>query len=320
MSMMRVRLERFESGFAARAGRLTRGGRPSWEREADILPWLDRADAPAHVAEAPGLDRERLEHWVRDGYLVLNDVIPAEQVDALADAMDSVWVDQRPRRSLVIRDLRREPGAALGNLSHADLLALDPRERERVRAGSRWRIHEFEAEEKAAARIFVNPELRRLASVVLGRPSRPVASISFMYGSEQALHQDMAVFHVWPRNHILGAWVACEDIEPGCGPLVFYPGSHREPMFEEFDRYPETNLHTADDSRAQRYQAWIDGLADRYERKEFLARKGQVLLWHSMLFHGGSPVTVPEATRRSFVIHFAPRGALLHHEWAGARW
>ena len=66
-----------------------------------------------------------------------------------------------------------------------------------------------------------------------------------MTGSEQALHQDMAVFHIWPCNFLIGAWIACEDVAEGSGPLVLYPGSHRAPFFPGFTQYPQTNLRTA---------------------------------------------------------------------------
>ena len=29
-----------------------------------------------------------------------------------------------------------------------------------------------------------------------------------MTGSEQALHRDMAVFHIYPHNYLMGAWIA----------------------------------------------------------------------------------------------------------------
>jgi phytanoyl-CoA hydroxylase len=319
--MMRLRWERFDDLFAARLARLTRGDRPSWDGQPDVLPWLDRADAATRLAAAGDQDPGLLEQWLRDGYVILDDPVPAPELDALSAAMGSVWTAGRPLDGLVIRDLRPDADAPPRDMSHADLLRMTPHEREEVRRASRWRIHGFEDADPAAARVYANDRLRAMASRILGRPSRPVASITFMYGSEQALHQDMAVFHVWPRNHLLGAWIACEDIGPGSGPLVFYPGSHVEPMFTEFDRYPATNLHTSDDGRAERYQRWIDTVADRYERREFLPRKGQVLLWHSMLIHGGSPVADGDATRRSYVVHYATRGALRTHDhWEHARW
>ena len=56
----------------------------------------------------------------------------------------------------------------------------------------------------------------------------------FSKGTEQGLHQDTCVFHVFPRNFMMGIWIACEDIKLESGPLEYYPGSHRAPFFPEF--------------------------------------------------------------------------------------
>lgn len=321
MGTLRVRLQRADDRISSRLGRL-RAKRPPWETQPDVLPWPDQPGAEARLAlTADPEERALLEQWNRDGYIVFDDMVSQHDIDELVAALDRVWDTDRPIKGLNLDDVRIDPGSPPRLVSHAELLALGVDERSAARVASRWRIHGFEATEASAARIFTNARLRDRASLVLGCRARPTSSITFRYGSEQTLHQDMAVFHVWPRNHIVGAWVSCEDVQPGCGPLVFYPGSHREPMFGEFDRYPATNLHTADEARTERYQQWINQLAERYERKEFLARKGQVLLWHSMLFHGGGRVTDPALTRRSFVVHFSPRGAELSEiKWEGARW
>ena len=39
-------------------------------------------------------------------------------------------------------------------------------------------------------------------------------------------------------------------------------------------------------------------------RGSFLARKGDILIWHADLAHGGSPVKHPGITRKSLVTHF----------------
>ena len=111
-----------------------------------------------------------------------------------------------------------------------------------------------------------------------------------MVGSQQDLHQDMAVFHIFPHDWLIGVWIACEDVSAESGPLVLYRGSHQEPFFPGFTDYPQTNLRTADAETTHGYHAYVDELAARHERFEFLARKGQVLLWHGMLIHGGAPV------------------------------
>ena len=110
-------------------------------------------------------------------------------------------------------------------------------------------------------------------------------------------------------NLICGAWIACEDIDEGAGPLVYHPGSHRRAAFHGFDRYPMTNLRTVAPDVAAAYQHHVDGAAEQSEPHHFLARKGDVLLWHGMLIHGGSPLTTPGLTRKSYVLHYIPTGA-----------
>jgi ectoine hydroxylase-related dioxygenase (phytanoyl-CoA dioxygenase family) len=39
-----------------------------------------------------------------------------------------------------------------------------------------------------------------------------------------------------------------------------------------------------------------------------LIKKGDAVIWHPGLMHGGSPATKPGATRYSSVFHFAPTG------------
>jgi ectoine hydroxylase-related dioxygenase (phytanoyl-CoA dioxygenase family) len=224
-------------------------------------------------------------------------------------ALDGLWDAAAPIPHLELLDLREAADAPPKKLSHADLLRLDLPRRQRMRALSDWRIHGFHYVNAAARRLFTSPRLRGLVGTILGRPARPIAVINFMAGSQQHLHQDMAVFHIYPHNYLVGAWIACEDIAPESGPLVVYPGSHHAAFFPGFTDYPQTNLRTADPETARRYQAYVDEIAARYPRHEFTARKGQVLLWHGMLIHGGAPIARRGTSRKSMVIHYTVRGA-----------
>jgi hypothetical protein len=92
-------------------------------------------------------------------------------------------------------------------------------------------------------------------------------------------------------------------------------------MFTGFGDYPQTNLRTCDDALAGKYRQWVEVLASRYQRREFVARKGQVLMFHGMLIHGGAPVTDAAATRSSMVINYFTRGANRSREVHGPfRW
>lgn len=275
-------------------------------------PWFDQPNALDLLERRRRDDRlrdqdyELLRKWVTDGYCTVSGVVDVGQIDGMVRDMDQLWVAAEPIAGLEILDLRLGPHDALVNLSHAEVLALEETRRLEVREASNWRIHGFYNFSPSARLIFDNPELTRLASLILGRPAAPSYTINFTYGSQQPLHQDTAVFHVTPPNYLVGAWLACEDVSPDSGPLVFYPGSHREPLYPKFDNYPQTNLRTAPDP--QEYSDYIAGRSEQYERRLYNARKGDVFFWHGMLIHGGSPVADPKLTRRSYVCHYIPPG------------
>jgi hypothetical protein len=280
------------------------GGEPTWRRRPNTLPWFDRPDAPAGQN-----GDEILTRWVRDGYVVVDGLVAERDVDEMVRVLDALWDATEPIADLELIGLREAIDGPQRSMAHRDLLALPPADRHRLRDASDWRIHGFHYVNAAAKRIYWDRRLGACASRIFARRSRPIAAINFMSGSEQELHQDMAVFHIFPHNYLIGAWIACEDITPDSGPLVIYPGSHRAPFFPGFTDYPQTNLRTADAETARRYQAYVDDIARGFPRHEFLAKKGQVLFWHGMLIHGGAPVTRRGTSRKSMVLHYSVRGA-----------
>ena len=280
------------------------GGKPTWHRRPNALPWFDRPDAAARVDGDDVLAR-----WVRDGYVVVDDLACASDIDEMLGVLDGLWDASAPIDDLQVLGLRDTDDGPQRSLSHRELLALAPADRRRLRDTSDWRIHGFHYVNAAAKRLYWERGLALVASRIFGRRARPIAAINFMSGSEQELHQDMAVFHIFPQNYLIGAWIACEDIAPESGPLVIYPGSHRAPFFPGFTDYPQTNLRTADADTSRAYQAYVDDVARGFPRHEFLAKKGQVLFWHGMLIHGGAPVARRGTSRKSMVLHYSVRGA-----------
>ena len=285
-----------------------------WDLDPARIPWFDRPDAleqlerrrrREHLSDA---DSALLKRWVTDGYCVASGTIPADLIDSMLRDLDNLWTTERALDGLDFCDLRFGPRAPVAKTSHRDLLQASVAQRLQARRHSNWRTSSFHNYSAAAKAIFHHPELRRLCSLILDRPAFPQGSINFEYGSAQEAHQDIAVFHVFPPNYIVGAWIACEDISPGCGPLMFYPKSHRQPLFSKFDDYPQTNLRTASPGVCHDYHEHVERLTSQYDRHLFLAKKGDVFLWHGMTVHGGSEIENPVLTRKSFVIHYMPRG------------
>lgn len=261
-------------------------------------------------------DAPRIRQWIEEGWFVVPDAVPGALLDAMSAELDDLWTADRAAPGVRIQDVRLNPEDPPG-IDHAALVALPLERRLQLKRASRWRVLGFHERSASARAIFESARLKDLATLLFDRPAVPRFTINFTYGSEQEPHQDMAVFAVLPLNFLVGAWIACEDISPDSGPLVFYPGSHREPMFTGFTNYPQTNLKTADAATWKGYETYMRGVTARYERRTFLARKGDTLFWHGMLMHGGDRVANPSATRRSFVIHYMPEGVSREAEIVG---
>ena len=63
--------------------------------------------------------------------------------------------------------------------------------------------------------------------MLLGKEVVPYQTINSFYGSEQPAHSDAVHMTTFPLGYMIAAWVAFEDLDEDCGPLVFYPGSHK---------------------------------------------------------------------------------------------
>ena len=101
-----------------------------------------------------------------------------------------------------------------------------------------------------------------------------------------------------------GVWLAFEDIGPEQGPLVYYPGSHKWPIYT---RQHIGERYTLDGGR---HQSVFEPLWERLvevsgiEPIRFHARKGQALIWAANLLHGGDYHRDRNLTRWSQVTHY----------------
>ena len=131
-------------------------------------------------------------------------------------------------------------------------------------------------------------------------------SLFFEYGSQQAIHRDPWFVVTHPTYNLVAVWIALEDIHEDSGPLAYVPGSHRLPFY--LTAGGNVILHdprAAADDRDKSYEFMNSQIAARkLAVQTFAPRKGQALIWHYGLAHGGGPLKNPSLTRRSFVVHF----------------
>jgi phytanoyl-CoA hydroxylase len=156
-------------------------------------------------------DADLAEHWVKEGWLIIENVIPASDIDAMNAFYDQLWTAKKAL-PIVLEGFTLEPERGPRDVEHRELLPYSPEERIRMSKVSSWRIHGLSAHVQAADRIFRNERLKSVCSLIFGKPAIPQYTINFYIGSRQELHQDMMVFHIHPGNNLIGAWIALEDI------------------------------------------------------------------------------------------------------------
>lgn len=153
--------------------------------------------------------------------------------------------------------------------------------------------------------IAVNPAIIDLLSTVYGRKAWPFQTLNFPVGTQQHFHTDAVHFHSNPERFMCGVWVAMEDITLENGPLVYFPGSHKWPLFTNEHIGYCVSDHPEKPSQAI-YEALWRELVEAYHARPqvFLCKKGQALIWAANLLHGGVIQQDKSRTRWSQVTHY----------------
>ncbi|MBX2891244.1 MAG: phytanoyl-CoA dioxygenase family protein [Saprospiraceae bacterium] len=264
------------------------GSRDFAGKQAADLPWLDQPDALGRLeqnVEFLKMDepmKGKVRQFVTEGYTVLERFFPQEDTDALNEEVDALL----------------KTGKAEFNFTGRKIFNL------------------WESSRLADERFFRRPELTQMLSFLLGKKVVPFQSLNFTLGSEQRAHSDSIHMTTQPPGYLIAAWVALEDCTEDNGPLFYYPGSHRLPYITtgDYDSGNTALLIGAHSNR--RYEDKIAQIVQEMalQKQLFLARRGDVLIWHANLLHGGSPINKPGATRRSMVCHYFAEGVVCYHE------
>jgi ectoine hydroxylase-related dioxygenase (phytanoyl-CoA dioxygenase family) len=165
-------------------------------------------------------------------------------------------------------------------------------------------------------KITHEKKLTDLLSFILDKEVVPFQTINFIYGSNQRAHSDSIHMTTYPLGYLIAVWIALEDTNPDNGPLFYYPGSHCLPYLLNNDFNEGETALTLGKKDYTDYEEVVEKLIEekQLEKKIFLAKKGDVFIWHANLVHGGLPVANPQQTRKSMVIHYYAKGVIKYHE------
>jgi hypothetical protein len=242
-----------------------------------LAPKLDRPDC-----DESGLTPEQLS-WRRDGVVALRGFMP--------DAVLDPYIARRER-------LKAEaPESYLGG----------------------WRSptpYEHVPELRQAG---LYPPLMKMMEHLIGEPMMMHLNLTGWVSTERNWHQDDYLNPGHVNSWYTAVWIALDDISPEAGPFQYVAGSNRWPLMRQnkvLACMPKDEREARDPvsgsgmwpKLSERFVVpAIESELERREAKieEFIAGKGDVLIWHGRLMHRGSAPRRTDLLRRSLIIHYS---------------
>jgi len=169
------------------------------------------------------------------------------------------------------------------------------------------------------------PELRALALYrpltqlmrdLVGEEMMLHLALTGWISSERGWHQDDYLNPPGVNGWYAAVWMALDTIHPDSGPFEYYPGSHRWSLLRG---EKVRSFMTAEDRAMPDSEAKWPVITERFVLpaveaeaarrgtpvKQFLGKRGDVLIWHGRLMHRGRKPNVPLMERRSLITHYS---------------
>lgn len=265
------------------------------------MPWIDHEgadiDAYCRTHHESLFDLHKaLADWKRDGVVIFPGAIPLADLDAF----------DRELEALIARPAAHRQEVKVGPRSkHTDECTS-----EELRECQNLRFNNIHYISPAARRLGLCPTIVHFLTHVFGETPCTMQTLTFNKGSQQPAHADFAfVYNQKDIAFLTASWIPLEDVHPDAGPLAYYPGTHNVVRFGFYD-FGDGEVIMTDGTNlmsATEFGKWLVGEIDRgkYERRVFLPRRGDVLIWHAALVHEGSRIRNDALTRKSIVTHYS---------------
>lgn len=254
--------------------------------DTEDIPWLDKNISDEEIKNKPGyadlsgVIQQEILKWKKNGFMIIPKFFSDDRIDELERSIE-------------------------GCLNEKEL-----------RAYKTSRIQDLWSKNAQVDGLFRSPELLKLLSFIFGKEVIPFQTINFYKGTQQAAHSDSIHFTTEPFGYLLAVWIALEDIKEGSGELMYYRGSHLLPFVTNNDYSHGNTRWKINASHYSSYEKKIkDIIAEkRLLPEKFAAKKGDILIWHANLLHGGSKIINSDTTRKSLVMHYYANDVLCYHE------
>lgn len=249
-------------------------------------PWVDSPFFEILLEQA-NLDEKTQEiakHFAENGYAIVEDL----GIENIEKTADEIIEDLLPRYG--------DKGQVEEYWIYED----------RIQDG--WRFNQN------VKNVATAPKILSLLRTLYQREPIPFQTLNFRKGTEQSTHSDIIHFSSMPLRFMCGVWVALEDIDLNNGPLHYYPGSQKLPIFDLNDLGITGSYQNKPYQVYPIYEEFLQSLieAKGLKKHKLSIKKGQALIWAANLLHGGEPILDPKRSRHSQVTHYYFSDCMYH--------
>ena len=238
------------------------------------------------------LTPEQQRAWDDNGFLLLKGFYEDDSINTINSLVDALWKGRKKLDARYVIDIFVETNKERRvYMSDAPAEARD----------KPYKLNDLYLSQSDIRELVIGKRLAPILRHLLDGVPMVCNSLNFEFGSQQDYHFDTFYMPSPTPNKMVASWIALEDTNTQNGPLSYYPGSHKIPPY----LFSHGTTH-AIPAEMNKFHDYINAEIEKRELKAetLIANKGDVLIWHSQLYHGGSPILDKSKTRKSLVTHY----------------
>jgi hypothetical protein len=159
--------------------------------------------------------------------------------------------------------------------------------------------------------IALHPPVAKVMETLIGQKMALHFDLTQWVSTERQWHQDDYLNPPEINAWYMAVWFALDDIHADSGPFEYVPGSHRWPVVRG---HLVRKRMSAAEAASERWPHYSEKIVTRaYEQKladsklpirTFMAKRGDVLIWHGRLLHRGSRPRQATLSRKALICHY----------------
>ncbi|MFD2613333.1 phytanoyl-CoA dioxygenase family protein [Paenibacillus gansuensis] len=236
---------------------------------------------------------EQYKQYHRDGFVKIEGLLSKEDIAALYEWAESLRLagDKAPKTAAGEKDPLKAEFEA------------------------QTRVHMLSRREQVAEWAMLHPRVLDVLEALVGPDLYALQSMLFFNPpgkGGQGWHQDAYYIQTHPDT-LIGAWMALEEVDEENGCLWVVPGSNHEPVYPPVHQSPSIHADGVfGDLRSVENVSHIDDevntlsqvVAQYPPAVPVPMKPGDILFFHSHLFHRSYPNKTQDRYRRSYVCHY----------------